>query len=386
MTDFDGGQSHWAPVLTHKQYHWTQKPAAETDNQRRRKLLKYKIRYDETFKPSQAARDTLGFSYAGKLDEIRPTVYHTTQSSRYGYLSRYNSSRLLTPPKEEEEVYPYRPVWRSIILELSFLFVATSLLVISDSILGLSIPPRLQPIANIAFVFMPTLLWYFFSYLRERIVPEPRLQLMTVFLFSALIASAVGLPAVNFLKEGMWLSHLETIDRLIGLTVTVGVAYELIKYLVIRYTTVPGNFRIRLDVISYSAASAVGFVTVINLQLLSVSSIELSTLALQVFGNTVMQVGGGMIVAFGIAETHFSPRTLFVMPISLLIGAAIHGLGTTAIASLSNAGFALGFAAPRPLFGLIAASILIYGVLFTMIFLFSSRERQEREAVASREV
>lgn len=301
-------------------------------------------------------------------------------------MSRYSSSRLLTPPKEEEEVYPYRPVWRSIVIEVSLLLTITMVIFAGRSIFGVTIPSRLQSVLNVGLALVPVLMWLLFSLSRERTVPEPRRQLVSVLIISALVASAISLPVIGFFDTDSWLSHLETIDRLIGFTVTTGIVHELTKYLVIRYMVPSEYFRVRLDTVAYGAASAVGYVTAMNLQLVAGGNFEISTLQLNIFANTVMQISGGMILAFGMAETAFSRRALLAMPASLLAAAVIHGLGKTAVSAVSNAGFTLGIAATRPLFSIVAAALIIYITLFIIIFLFTSRERQELQAVASREV
>lgn len=299
-------------------------------------------------------------------------------------MSRYNPSpsRLITPPRIEDEVYPYRRVWPSLIFEISGVFSIAVALYILVGFIGVTIPGIAQGPVNIAIALAPAMLWGIASRWRERAVPQPRRGLLSVFIISALLANAIANPLLQFIDPAEWLSLSPLVSRIIGNMVTFGVIHEFLKYLVIRYTVWPQGYRIRLDALAYSMAAATGYVTVLNLDFVLRNEIGADAAALQVFATTGLHLAASMIVAYGLSETHFNPRSFLLMPFTLIVAALLHGVGITMRANFVNAGFFLGIAGTRPLFGLIISLAIVVGVFSAMAFLFNNAERQAREAEA----
>ena len=57
-------------------------------------------------------------------------------------MTRYNNPRLLTPPREEEEVYPYRRVWLSIVIEIGVMLGITVALYVMIGYLNMGLGPE----------------------------------------------------------------------------------------------------------------------------------------------------------------------------------------------------------------------------------------------------
>lgn len=300
-------------------------------------------------------------------------------------MSRYSNPRLLTPPREEEEVYPYRRVWPSLVFEVGLLFGVTFGVFFLWNFLGIRVGGQLRQLLSLGLILLPAVLWVVFSRWQEGRVPEPRRRLAAVFVISALVANAIGIPIINFLAPDRWLAFGETIGRLIGYTVTVGVVHETLKYLILRFTVWPDGIRTRLDAVAYMAAASAGYVTVLNLNLLTVGITAPDVIAGRVFANMTVHLAASVVVAYGMAEVRFNRRSLLLLPMTLVIGCIVHGLGVSARPNIVNAGFVLGIAATRPLFGFVFNLIIVVGVLSSMAFLFSTREREEYEATTNRE-
>ena len=298
---------------------------------------------------------------------------------------RYGTPRLLTPPREEEEIYPYRRVWPSLALEIGALFGLTIILYVMVGYLGIGLPVNLERPVNVGIALFPALLWVLFSLWRERFVVEPRRNLVQVFIVSALVANAVGVPLVNSLEIDQWLPFLGTIERVIGYAVTLGIVQEMLKYLVVRYLVWPAAFRIRLDSVAYLMAAAISYATVLDLRAAMGAPVSPDVFAIRMLGNTTSHIAASIFVSYGLAEVRFNPRTFFVMPIALLFASVITGLAVSARASMMNTAFVLGFAATRPLFGIVLSLMVVVGALMIAAFLFNAAERQEREALAGSE-
>lgn len=310
--------------------------------------------------------------------------------------------KLLTPPDEEAEIYPYRRAWRSIVVESVILFAVTAAVFFIFGLFRPQLPPLLNLLVNGLLVALPVLLWLVFSVWRERAVPEPRQRLVTVFLVTALAANAFAIPFIEaVIQPERWLPLGGAINRIIGYAFTLGIVQETTKYAVVRFTTWPDHFRTRLDSVAYCAASAVGYSLVLNLRhLLGESGITPDVMAIQMFGNVAVNLAASLIVSYGLAEVHFDKPTPFLMTITVALAALVNGLVIPLRAGLTNATFVLTSersdapsivdtllsifslqgSAPKPFLGFAFSGVILLGFGITVAFLFNNAERQAREA------
>ena len=296
--------------------------------------------------------------------------------------------QLLRPPDEEEAIQPYRPVWRSLIVENVVLFGVVAGAFVAFNLFGIDLPAALVPVANGLIVVLPVGLWLIFSALPERSVPEPRQRLLAVFIIAALAANAVAIPFIeSVFQPERWLSLAGAINRIIGYAFTVGIVQETIKYAVVRYATWPDLFRTRLDSVAYCIASAVGYSFVLNLRFfVNNPGVTPDVIAMQTFNNVAVNVAASLIVSYGMAEVRFDKPTPFLLTITVGLGALVNGIAIPLRSGLSNAAFALTGSVPTPIFGSGFSAALLLGFGVAVAFLFNSAERHAREAAASREV
>lgn len=293
---------------------------------------------------------------------------------------------LLTPPREEEIVYPYRKVWRSIVIE-SFLLISIVIGVYGAfEVVGINFSDQFIGYINGGLALAPMILWLVFSLWRERFVQEPRPQLLTIFIITALVANAVNIPLLeNYIDVSKWLSPASAIDRIIGYTITVGIIQEFTKYLIIRYFAWNTHFRIRQDSIAYGMAAAIGYITVVNLHFAFTTSISPSQIALRILHIYVIHIVATVIMSYGLAEIKFNPRSLLLLPFTLILGATTTGIAIPTRAGLINAGFFLGISGQSLLFDLIFSVVFLVIPLVIVAFLYDTAETREREAQASGE-
>src|SRR5664279_1847642 len=315
--------------------------------------------------------------------------------------------KLLTP-LEEEEIYPYRRVWRSFVIESTALVVVTIVAFAVFAFFRLRLPSLLNFAVNALLIAAPVILWLLFSVWRERSVPEPRQRLIAVFVITALAANALAIPFIEqVLQPERWLPHSGAVNRIVGYAFTVGIVQETVKYAVVRFTIWPGFFRTRLDSVAYCLASALGYAFVLNARfLIATPNVTPDVMAMQVFSNVTINLAASLIVSYGLAEVHFDKPTPFLLTITVALAALLNGVVIPLRSGLTNATFVLtsGSSDSQSLLGLITAAlslksgtpkpILGFGfsaailLAFTLVvaFLFSNAERQSREAAASREV
>lgn len=301
-------------------------------------------------------------------------------------------SRLLTPPREEEEIAPYQPVWRNLIVQTGGLFGAAAALVLAAQYLGFVIPARFAPAANVLLALLPAALWLVFAYLPERGVPVPRERLLPAFVITALATSGVILPLLNdFYITDRWLSLGATFDRIIGYTFTVGIVQSALAYLIFRVVVGRENLRTRVDAVAYAAAIAAGSTLVVALFDVFYGQILPDTLASRVLADYTVMLVSGSIVGFGFVEMYLSRARALTLPLAILFAALLTGIATPIRSSLMNAGFTVlkpeGFTGPafsvaRPLFGVVFSAAFVVAMMFVVWFFIGNAESKERQKSA----
>lgn len=293
----------------------------------------------------------------------------------------YSSTNLITPPREEEEIYPYRRAWQSIFTEVGVLLVITSLLFIGALFLGIRVPATLTTPVNYALALLPAGLWMIFSFLREFTVQAPRERLLLVFILSALVANAVGIPLVkDLLRPEEWLTSQSTVNRILGYAVTVGIVQEFLKYAVIRFAAWPGWFRIREDGVAYAATAAIGYATISSLQFVSANSAaQVDAIALRVLAIVTMNLIPTLVIGYGFSQTLFDRANVFVLTLTLLIAAILSGFVVAFRSGVVNAPLDFTISATRPLIGYlftVAASVVPLAALYFLSSVAELRAKQ----------
>lgn len=299
------------------------------------------------------------------------------------------SQRLLDPlRREDEEVFPYRPAWRSVILEVGILIAAAGVTYALIRIAGIRLPAGLAPFAGVLIVLLPVGVWLIASVWSERLAPQPRTRLMTVFVITVLVASGISQPFIDsVLQPASWLPQETAINRIIGYMFSVGITQAFAQYLVLRYTVWAQFIRSRSDAVAYAATAALGYATVLNVQFLaSNSGATLDVIAFRTAENLAINYVGALFIALGLAETRLASANAFFMPFTVALAALFTGVGQPILSGLVNAPFSIRGVFDRPLLGFAFTIALFLGAVLIVYFLYAAAERRERELGRSREV
>ena len=278
--------------------------------------------------------------------------------------------QLLSAEEDVDEIYPYRQVWQTLIIEMVLLFAlmigiifAIQFGVVEDRYVGL---------LETGMVFAPLGLFILFTIRGERRALQPRSGLLTTVLISGIVANGVGVPLVNLIfTPEQWLPESGFFTRIFGYMLTVGVTAEFLKYAVVRYTVWPNAFSMRVDGIAYGVAAALGYATVFNLRDILLEQPTLSAGTFQVVTVVYWHISIGAILGYFLAELAIGQPSLIWLPLGLFFASFLNGIyaafrGIAIVGGLGN----------RAIGGVLVITGFSIVVLGIMSFLIDSADRR----------
>ena len=286
----------------------------------------------------------------------------------------------LLPPREEAPPpRPFRPVWRTTLIETGVLVAGSAVLLIGAPLVGFAPSADARKLVSALIALAPLGLWLAISWRQERRAGHPRLGLLAALVMGLLVANALVAPFIEqFIEPERWLNSMGALARMAGYAITVGVATETGKYLVLRYGVWPRRLEHRIDVVAYSIAVSLAFATVFNLRFALLEGGALpGMMAVRVTSVTLMQEGIGLVVAYRLMTLKFSPPSLIALPLSLVLGSLMHGVYIAFRAGFVVQGFGIGADANSPLMGFIFS--IVFGLLFFAAYAFLISNADLRE-------
>src|SRR5215510_14769076 len=204
-------------------------------------------------------------------------------------------------------------------------FVLTTVLI--ELVVGLHDPVRLGPLLAAAISAIPAVLWLWFFYLMDRHEPEPKQLVAGVCVLGALIAA----PLADFVLSQfappapLGVAGLSpfSADRIVHAVLIVGLAQEMCKYAVVRYTIyLSPEFDEPMDGIVYMMACGTGFAVWVNYHRLSGQHHEvyLSIGAAQAVVTTLAHASFAGLLGYVMGRAKFSRRSAPVRGIFILLG------------------------------------------------------------------
>ncbi|MBS1122886.1 MAG: putative rane protein [Deltaproteobacteria bacterium] len=201
-----------------------------------------------------------------------------------------------------------------------------------ELVAGLDRAVHLGPVLAAVLAGIPAMFWLGFFYLMDRHEPEPKQLVIGVCVLGALVAA----PLADFVQyqavpsqalEVHGLSAL-SVDRVLYAVLIAGLAQEMCKYAVVRYTVyMSSEFDEPMDGIVYMMACGTGFAVWVNYHRLSGQghSVYLSTASAQAVVTTLAHASFAGALGYVMGRAKFSRRSAFVRGILLfggLLGAA----------------------------------------------------------------
>jgi len=221
---------------------------------------------------------------------------------------------------------------------------------------------------GIVLALVPAALWLVVFYVQDRLEPEPKAQVLTVFVLGALLAQAVGVPVVRDLFQVQaWLWRAPLVTQILGSILIVGFTQEFIKYAVVRYGIYRSpEFDERIDGVIYSAAAGLGLATLLNVHyVIEGWGAQLHIGALRIVVTTLAQASFSGLMGYFLGRAKFENMGPLWLPLGLLLAATLNGAVTLMLREVNASGLTF-----TPMNGLIlaaAVAVVVFGVLFALI-------------------
>jgi RsiW-degrading membrane proteinase PrsW (M82 family) len=204
----------------------------------------------------------------------------------------------------------------------------------AERILELRDPVRLSMLESILLSAVPAFLWLGYFYLQDRHEPEPKHYVAGVYLVGAFVAA----PIASFLTGELFPVAAVSSGRLSAVNMvtailSVGLAQELSKFLVVRYSVyLSDEFDEPMDGIIYMTAAGIGFATAENVRYLQGldGTVFLSTGAMNTVVTTLAHACFAGFLGFALGRARFSKasplkRNLFLLG-GLVMAAVLNGV------------------------------------------------------------
>ena len=207
-----------------------------------------------------------------------------------------------------------RAVARTEILLIGGLVALTIVAWVAERLFTGDGPIHLGDLSALALCLVPALLWLGYFYLQDRHEPEPKEYVLGVYLLGAFVAW----PVAHYFGE-LWPSSFTggplSPKAVFFAIIPGGLAQELAKYLVVRYTVyMSDEFDEPMDGIVYMMAAGIGFATAENWH------------AIHAAGGTIFLAAGTMnIVVATLAHGCFAGVLGYALGIAHWTGAARRG-------------------------------------------------------------
>ncbi len=292
--------------------------------------------------------------------------------------------QLLSPEEEIQQIYPYRRVWRSLIIELGIMFFISSLLLILITVEVVSNEP--SPNLHLLLAILPLILFGWFSIRGERRVYQPRPHLLSVLVLSMVLANGVAALLLNELyTPELWLPQAGFFARIFGYMATVGILSAFIQYGVIRYTVWPDQFRIRLDGVAYTVATAVGYATVFNIRYILFEDPLLTAAIIRILATLFTHVLVGVWIGYFLGEFAIGRPPIFWMPLGLGLSSFLYGIYMAFRSIAVKSGFSTEATGDRPIGPyFLAIGLTVVSIAIVFFLIESADERMAHRAGVER--
>jgi protease PrsW len=230
-------------------------------------------------------------------------------------------------PDAEHIAYNRRGFWLASLMELGGLFVFVAFFNLIAGI-GANLDGPGLILLGLLMSLVPAVLWMIFFYRLDRLEPEPKTKLLTIFGLSALVTAAIANPLLeNFFEIDRWLYNSFG-TQLLGGILLVGVVQSAVIYLVVRYGIYDSpEFDERVDGVIYAIAAGLGLSTVINFfYVLNNGGVDLGIGAVRIVVNALAYASFAGVLGYFLGQARFERTPTYYVPVGLALSALLNGV------------------------------------------------------------
>jgi RsiW-degrading membrane proteinase PrsW (M82 family) len=259
--------------------------------------------------------------------------------------------------------------WRAGLGHILGQIVFVALVVVLVSLLKPTLTGWTLVLAGLALALVPALIWLVFFYQQDRLEPEPKGYVISVFVLGALLAQAVGIPLLEQVFDvGRWLPISPWVN-LLGSILVVGFTHEFLKYAAVRYSIYPSaEFDERADGIIYGTAAGLGYATMLNINYVIASGgVNLQVGVIRIVVTTLAQASFAGLSGYFLGRAKFEDEPVWWLPSGVALAAVLNGLFTYVRGEITTTDLSLAGGGFNPWPGLILAAI-VAGATFVALF------------------
>jgi RsiW-degrading membrane proteinase PrsW (M82 family) len=227
-------------------------------------------------------------------------------------------------------------------------------------------------LTGLVLAVVPALIWLVFFYQQDRLEPEPKGRILSVFVLGALLAQGIGIPLLQDVFEvSRWLS-INTWVNLLGSILVVGFVQEFLKYASVRYSVYPSTeFDERADGVVYGTAAGLGYATMLNINYVVASGgVNLQAGVIRIVVTALAQASFAGLSGYFLGRAKFEDEPTWWLPSGVALAAVLNGLFTYLRGELTTTGLSLAGGGFNPWPGLILGAVvasITFGALFYLI-------------------
>lgn len=222
-------------------------------------------------------------------------------------------------------------------------------------------------LAGVILALIPALIWLLFFYQQDRLEPEPKTYVLSVFALGALAASGVGIPLVrDALRINDWL-YSDQITHLLGSILAVGFVQEFLIFAAVRFSVYQSaEFDERVDGIIYATAAGLGFATMLNFDyVVSRGGVDLAVGVMRVTVAALAHASIAGVLGYFLGQAKFEHTPAYYLPGGFVLAAVLNGVFFWAQDIVTVRGLTI-----TPFYGLVlavAVAVVLLGVVFWLI-------------------
>ena len=221
-----------------------------------------------------------------------------------------------------------RSLWRTDILSVLALVVFVAIVYGLDAALNPALSGTALVAVGSAVALIPAVIWLVLFYRHDRLEPEPAGLVAELFVLGAILAAAIGIPAVrDFFNVSSWLNaNLAT--QVAGNILVVGLIPVALVYLAVRLSVYhSAEFDEWTDGILYGTAAGLGYATILNISfIVSSGGADLGPATVRVALTALVLGSLGGLVGYFLGHDRLEVHPVWYVPLGVAIAAILDGI------------------------------------------------------------